>query len=168
MVQKNSSQWQGALPTLSLTSFHRICANHLLLQSLAWPNLNLQMEKNYPHCSIIFWVEMFAVPSASIPHSIPLSHSSWGTLKVCTCFSVTGGGVTTDPFLLQGSCSAAKLGQCSLMPLHHPPGGKRRVICGGILSCPAPIPGLMSLVWFGLLVGLWNFQVLVDLMVWVF
>lgn len=111
LCQKNQYHSPPFAEYVQITSFCKV-----------WPNLSLQTEKNYPHCSITFWVEMFAVPSASIPHSIPLSHPSWGILKVCTCFSVTGGGGTTDPFLLQGSCSAAKVEQCSLMSLHHPLG----------------------------------------------
>lgn len=84
-----------------------------------WPSLSLQMEQNYSHRSITFWVEMFTEPSASIPRSISLSHPSWGSLKVCTRFSVLGGGGTTDPFLLQGSCSAAKVGHCGTTGCHR-------------------------------------------------
>lgn len=87
-----------------------------------WPNLRPQMEQNCSCCSITFRVKMFTVTPASIPHSIPCSHPSWGSIKVCTSFFVTRGGWerTPVPFLFQRSSSAAELGaECLLMSLLH-------------------------------------------------
>lgn len=137
LCQRNQRHSPPFAEYVQITSFCKV-----------WPSLSPQMEPNCSHCGIAFWVEMFAGPSASIPHSIPLSHPSWGSLKVCTSFPVTGGGGASDPFLLQGSSSSCKGGAVFIDVSATPTRCHRMEKGGGILSCPAPIPGLMSLVWF--------------------
>lgn len=139
LSQRNQCHSPPFAEYVQITSFCKVC-----------PNLGPQMEQNYSHCGITFCVEMSAVPSASIPHSIPLSCPSWVSLKVCTSFSVTGGGGDHRPFSFTRILSICK-GGAAFIDVSASPTGCQRMKkggCGGIPSWPAPIPSLMSLVWF--------------------
>lgn len=165
----NSYLWQRAFPTLSKESvlpshFCRVHANDLVLRNLAQPE-----AANGAKLFLLRYHVLGPNVHSDLcihPTFHPPLLSSTGVHQSLHKFFRGLGGWERNPvyFLLQGSSSAAKLGaECSLMSLlggitHRVPWHeKKRVLAGGIPSCPAPIPGLMSLVWFGLVVVLWKF-----------
>lgn len=163
VVQKNASHWQDALPTLSeesvsLACFCRICANHLLLQSLAQPE-SANGAKLFPPWHHILGGNVHRAFCIHSTFHLPLPSFMGVPQSLHKIFCAWRRG-DHRPFSFTRILFSCKGGAL----WHHwvPQDEKRRVMCGGILSSPAPIPGLISLVYW-LIYGISR-----GLMVWGF